>query len=419
MGIENIHSMRDSMKKLFELVRTEIRGESKSNWFSSLENTRWLEHIRSLLLSCSQCVKAMHEDQTSLLIHCSDGWDRTAQLTSLTKICLDPYYRTFTGFQVLIEQEWCAFGHQFQLRCGTFQGNMKTTGNYYEDEHVAPIFMQFIDALYQLLCQFPCSFEFNQRYLIALLDEVYEKRSGTFLFDTEKKRMELNTISRTCSVWSFLQELGHTFDFHNPFYHSKRNVDTCPEILQFSWHPSTLTFWSSYYLRSFHFNERIRSQEKYIKELQLAQEDLHSKLTSTHEELQAQVEINSLLHAKYLTLRKDYLGLQQSIQGQVFHDNSTGFILSEHEDTLDGIVVNLTQSNKNKKTKTKKHPKHIKDNDDNEDDDNDNDEDEDDNEQINSKSKKATASFISASISNPIDIIQTYFDPNKIQVDRI
>jgi hypothetical protein len=31
---------------------------------------------------------------------CSDGWDRTTQLISVASILLDPYYRTFQGFQV-------------------------------------------------------------------------------------------------------------------------------------------------------------------------------------------------------------------------------------------------------------------------------------------------------------------------------
>ena len=37
MGIENIHSMRDSIRKLFDLIKNEVRGNERSNWLSSLE----------------------------------------------------------------------------------------------------------------------------------------------------------------------------------------------------------------------------------------------------------------------------------------------------------------------------------------------------------------------------------------------
>lgn len=49
------------------------------------------------------------------MVHCSDGWDRTGQLTSLAMLMLDGYYRTIRGFEVLLEKEWLSFGHRFQL----------------------------------------------------------------------------------------------------------------------------------------------------------------------------------------------------------------------------------------------------------------------------------------------------------------
>lgn len=40
----------------------------------------------------------------TVLVHCSDGWDRTSQLTALASLIVDPEYRTVEGFATLIEK---------------------------------------------------------------------------------------------------------------------------------------------------------------------------------------------------------------------------------------------------------------------------------------------------------------------------
>ena len=54
----------------------------------------------------------------NVLVQCAEGSDRSPQLTSLAQIIIDPYYRTFKGFSVLVEKEFISTGHQFGLRLG-------------------------------------------------------------------------------------------------------------------------------------------------------------------------------------------------------------------------------------------------------------------------------------------------------------
>ncbi|KAG7386958.1 hypothetical protein PHYPSEUDO_014942 [Phytophthora pseudosyringae] len=338
MGIENIHSMRDSIRKLFDLIKNEIRGNERSNWLSCLESTRWLEHVRSILVSCSVCIAKLVEG-TSLMIHCSDGWDRTAQITALVKLCADPFYRTVKGFQVLIEQEWCAFGHQFRAR----SGHTDTQAAYWEDDSTSPVFLQFVDAVWQLMRQFPCSFEFSERYLIALLDEVYSKRSGTFLHDCEEARMRSKTVIRCTSAWTLLDSHPHAADFRNPFFmvplSGEGSADKSPAVLQCKWHTSSLAIWSSFYLRSLESND---SRDAWAKELQVTQRELQDQLSAAHQQLQSQVEQNSDLQSELEQLRRERAQLTRLLEGEVYSDTLNGLLLHEEDEDDDAVLLSVT-----------------------------------------------------------------------------
>ena len=52
----------------------------------------------------------MARNKQSVVCHCSDGWDRTAQVCALAQILVDPHYRTVKGFIALVEKDWLAFG---------------------------------------------------------------------------------------------------------------------------------------------------------------------------------------------------------------------------------------------------------------------------------------------------------------------
>ena len=54
----------------------------------------------SIIKEFLHLLQAVAEEKISVVVHCSDGWDRTAQTCSIASIILDPYYRTIHGFQV-------------------------------------------------------------------------------------------------------------------------------------------------------------------------------------------------------------------------------------------------------------------------------------------------------------------------------
>jgi myotubularin-related protein 1/2 len=117
----------------------------------------------------------------SVLTHCSDGWDRTAQMVALAELMLDPYYRTLRGFQVLVEKEWLAFGHQFALRSGHARSDVS-------NEQRSPVFLLWLDCVWQYIRQYPTECEFNESFLLTLADHVYSCKYGTFMFDYERQR---------------------------------------------------------------------------------------------------------------------------------------------------------------------------------------------------------------------------------------
>ncbi len=112
------------------------------------------------------------------MVHCSDGWDRTAQLCALAGMILDPFYRTIEGFAILIEKDWIHFGHQFSVRLG--QG-MNEPGS----QERSQVFLQFLDCVSQLLYQFPSEFEFNYKFLKEIGEQAYSSIFGNFLCNCE------------------------------------------------------------------------------------------------------------------------------------------------------------------------------------------------------------------------------------------
>uniref|UniRef100_A0A8C5JXP5 Phosphatidylinositol-3,5-bisphosphate 3-phosphatase MTMR2 n=1 Tax=Junco hyemalis TaxID=40217 RepID=A0A8C5JXP5_JUNHY len=268
LDIHNIHVMRESLRKLKEIVYPNIE---ETHWLSNLESTHWLEHIKLILAGALRIADKVESGKTSVVVHCSDGWDRTAQLTSLALLMLDGYYRTIRGFEVLVEKEWLSFGHRFQLRVGHGDKN-------HADADRSPVFLQFIDCVWQMTRQFPTAFEFNEYFLITILDHLYSCLFGTFLCSSEQQRVKESLPKKTVSLWSYIN--SQLEDFTNPLYVSYSNHVLYPVASM-----RHLELWVGYYIR---WNPRMKPQEPVhnrYKELLAKRAELQKKV----EELQREI----------------------------------------------------------------------------------------------------------------------------------
>lgn len=282
LGIANIHVMRDSLNKVVEA----FANSDYTNFPPSqdiLAKSKWLDYITILLRGADLVARQVGVHHSHVLIHCSDGWDRTSQIAALSELCLDPYYRTMEGFIVLVEKDFLSFGHMFRHRSGFLSSekwfeveNERISGgakgkeqdaaaaganggsNAFENalfaargffnqkkndsreslhidpadaapsglssvnkhatkvKETSPIFHQFLDATYQLLYQHPDRFEFTERFLRRLLYQLYACQYGTFLYDSERERVEAHVAERTRSVWDHF--LSRREQFTNPSY---------------------------------------------------------------------------------------------------------------------------------------------------------------------------------------------------------
>ena len=233
--IQNIHQMRASITSLKKCCESQESEE----WLATLSATKWFQHLSKILQCAKRVASMVDKDRYSVLVHCSDGWDRTAQICALSQLLLDPYYRKFEGFCILVQKEWLWFGHKFADRNGNYQGGKASShgGKHSKDDSTAddtlkqskkdersPIFVQFLDTVYQVMRQFPWAFEFTHELLLEFATHVSSGRFGDFFGNCEQDRDQAELWIRTGSFFKYLKEIWSTRIYSNPGYVITRAV---------------------------------------------------------------------------------------------------------------------------------------------------------------------------------------------------
>ncbi|XP_053561381.1 myotubularin-related protein 11 isoform X2 [Bombina bombina] len=198
---------------------------SDEKWLSNLEATHWLDHVRFCLKKASDVSVLLSERRRSVVLRESSDRDMNCLLTSLVQVISDPHARTFSGFQSLVQKEWISSGHPFLQRINPFKEN---------DKEESPVFLLFLDCVWQLIQQFQSAFEFTESYLIALHDSTYNLFCNNFTHNCQWDR------SRGSQRHSFSQ----TYTPVNGWRNIMREYNSAKEGTQ---GPPNVWEWSMFY----------------------------------------------------------------------------------------------------------------------------------------------------------------------------
>ena len=303
----NIHQLNSAYNNFYQYIfNNDNKVKDTSNWYNTI-----FQMISSSFKIC-QSIKQNY----TILIHCSDGWDRTSQLCSLCQIILDKRYRTIEGFINLIEKDWLSFGHLFGFRNGYYHDE-DIDLNFGNQEQKSPIFIQWLDAVYQIVIQNYNKFEFNVNLLKFLAEEVNNGKYGTFLFNSDKERDEFKAQENTVSVWTDV--LNNKSEYINPIYdpNDNRNID---------FNEKTMFIWSDYFLRF---------EKKYLNHTELYVNKFN-QLNEEKKKLKLENKENKIIINKHKKALEDIVDL-------LFTNKCNLSNLSE--DTMKIIVENIKPNN--------------------------------------------------------------------------
>lgn len=137
----------------------------------------------------------------------------------------------------MIDREWIQAGFPFETR----HNHSCYATPHARSKEAGSTFVLFLDCVYQLHCQFPCSFEFGTNLLVILFEHSYSSQYGTFLADCERQRDAIRLHKKTTSLWSYLNRPDVLKSLLNPIYEPNQSV-IWPSVA-----PISLVLWSGKY----------------------------------------------------------------------------------------------------------------------------------------------------------------------------
>ncbi|XP_062141114.1 myotubularin-related protein 10-B [Drosophila sulfurigaster albostrigata] len=230
--LPSIQDVQRAYQKLRRLCTPETPEKfmlQDDKYLGLLEKTNWLLYVSLCLRHASEAAATLRASITCVLQE-SNGRDLCCVISSLTQLLLDPHFRSIDGFQSLVQKEWIALEHPFQRRLGHV---CVASGEQAPDSEQSPVFLLFLDCVWQLLQQFPDEFEFSQTYLTTLWDACFMPIFDSFQFDSQAQRAaavnEAKLVLRP--VWDWGEQFSDKdkLFFSNPLYQRQRGELTAAQ----------------------------------------------------------------------------------------------------------------------------------------------------------------------------------------------
>ncbi|KAF6125877.1 myotubularin related protein 12 [Phyllostomus discolor] len=227
VSLQDIQTAYSKFKQLFLIDNSTEFWDTDIKWFSLLESSSWLDIIRRCLKKAIEIVECLEAQNMNVLLVEENASDLCCLVSSLVQVMMDPHCRTSAGFQSLIQKEWVMGGHCFLDRCNHLRQS---------DKEEVPVFLLFLDCVWQLVHQHPPAFEFTETYLTVLSDSLYIPIFSTFFFnsphqketnmgkegpDAQGKPLSLLTVWD----WSVQFEPKAQMLLRNPLYVEKPKLD--------------------------------------------------------------------------------------------------------------------------------------------------------------------------------------------------
>ncbi|TKC43259.1 hypothetical protein EI555_004647, partial [Monodon monoceros] len=240
LSLQEIQTAYSKFKQLFLIDNSTEFWDTDIKWFSLLESSSWLDIIRRCLKKAIEIIECLEAQNMNLFVSQSENitvfsplalafgeleldrqWealvlrplllpvralcssltlgtllplraaagppstpeenasDLCCLVSSLVQVMMDPHCRTRFGFQSLVQKEWIMGGHCFLDRCNHLRQS---------DKEEVPVFLLFLDCVWQLVHQHPPAFEFTETYLTVLSDSLYIPIFSTFFFNSPHQK---------------------------------------------------------------------------------------------------------------------------------------------------------------------------------------------------------------------------------------